>query len=419
MTMLAVAPELQALLNSSDQFIMADLYSVTLAAGGVLRWTSADIDLAIEGHVFSSVVQVKRDKIKVSVGLEVDTLNLTVYPDESTVIDGTPFVAAVRAGALDGAVVLLERAFFTPVDWEAFAPYIIVDAAGNIEIDSQGNQLTGATAPSRIPTPDYVGKITRFIGLVSDIEQFTGTEVPITVKSYLELLNVNMPRNIYQPTCRRTLFDAGCALVKNSGAWHSDNVAVTYGGSKGVVMAVLPQATSAATGNLLNYPIGTGDGTKTSFTVALPHAPNGVSGVYFNGGRTLMVTSNGVQQTIGYGQTLQGTDATIEFELAPDNGTVITADFPYSISGYYDLGTVTFTSGANAGQSRTIKQCLQGIGGFASISFALPLPCEPVVGDLFSIYAGCDKQQTTCAGKFSNLANFSAEPYVPVPETVY
>lgn len=80
--------------------------------------------------------------------------------------------------------------------------------------------------------------------------------------------------------------------------------------------------------------------------------------------------------------------------------------------GYFDLGTLTFTSGANNGLSATVKQYLS-----TSVYFNRPLLFVPSNGDTFSIYPGCDKQQATCSGKFSNLANFKGFPYVPAPET--
>lgn len=34
-------------------------------------------------------------------------------------------------------------------------------------------------------------------------------------------------------------------------------------------------------------------------------------------------------------------------------------------------------------------------------------------GDAFTIYPGCDKQQSTCSAKFNNLIHFRGFPYVP------
>jgi uncharacterized phage protein (TIGR02218 family) len=38
-------------------------------------------------------------------------------------------------------------------------------------------------------------------------------------------------------------------------------------------------------------------------------------------------------------------------------------------------------------------------------------------GDSFSIYPGCDKQQSTCQNKFANLINFRRFPYIPENST--
>lgn len=82
-------------------------------------------------------------------------------------------------------------------------------------------------------------------------------------------------------------------------------------------------------------------------------------------------------------------------------------------AGFFSLGTITFTSGANAGVSRTVK--VYGNGG---ITLLQPLPAQLAIGDAFSIVPGCDGLQATCSGKFNNLARFKGQPYIPKPETV-
>ena len=63
------------------------------------------------------------------------------------------------------------------------------------------------------------------------------------------------------------------------------------------------------------------------------------------------------------------------------------------------------------GQSYAIKS--QGGGTFALL---VPLPALPAIGDTLTVYPGCDKTKTTCAGKFGNLVHFQGQPYIPVPE---
>ncbi len=82
-------------------------------------------------------------------------------------------------------------------------------------------------------------------------------------------------------------------------------------------------------------------------------------------------------------------------------------------AGYYTYGTVTFTTGLNTGISRTIMSH----GQADRFYFSDPWPNTPVVGDVFSVWPGCDKRMSTCSGTFSNLARFRGQPYIPSPET--
>jgi len=82
--------------------------------------------------------------------------------------------------------------------------------------------------------------------------------------------------------------------------------------------------------------------------------------------------------------------------------------------GYFDNGQLVFTSGANNGHTVAVKKYLNSGG---TVYFVVPLPALPNTGDTFTIYPGCDKTQSTCNTKFSNLANYGGFPYVPVPET--
>ena len=79
---------------------------------------------------------------------------------------------------------------------------------------------------------------------------------------------------------------------------------------------------------------------------------------------------------------------------------------------YFDNGQLLFTSGANSGLVKAIRQYIGGV-----LFFNSPLPSVPNPGDTFTAYPGCDKTQATCTNKFNNLANFEGFPYVPAPET--
>lgn len=93
------------------------------------------------------------------------------------------------------------------------------------------------------------------------------------------------------------------------------------------------------------------------------------------------------------------------------------------VSGYFKYGVLTFTSGANNGVQGPVNSFTQSSGGAFAMRF--PFPVAPSIGDTFSVYPGCDKQQGTCSNAstsvgapFNNLAHFAGQPYIPVPETI-
>lgn len=276
---------LKNFLAQNTKFIVADLYTFTLANGaGVLRYTPFDMDLTIGGVTWSTGGPViTRDGIKTNVGLDVKSMDLEITPRSTSLVNGVPWLVALRLGAFDGCYVLLERTI--------------------------------------MPTPGDVslGKYWKFSGFMADAEG-DRLVMKATIRSREEAFNRLFPASIFQPGCRHTLYDSGCTLSKNS----------------------FKSSTTTTAGS-----------TKTKLNCGLAQA-----------------------------------------------------------SGYFTLGTITFTSGANAGISRSVKSYTPGV-----IGLALALPNTPANGDGFDAFAGCDKQQGTCDAKFANLVNFSAEPYVPSPET--
>jgi hypothetical protein len=190
--MKTASPALLALLNDSTQFLMADLLTFTLTNGLVLRFTSADIPVTFEGNVYaggSGSPLIKRDRTRTVLGLEVDSCNFKINADSTHTINGVPFLDAALRGYFDGASVLLTRAFF--------------DAT---TISDLGDGFSGGFSA------EPVGAAHLFGGKISDCRA-QRTELQLTAKSDLEILDVKFPRNVYQSGCSRTLFDAGCGLL--------------------------------------------------------------------------------------------------------------------------------------------------------------------------------------------------------------
>ena len=78
-------------------------------------------------------------------------------------------------------------------------------------------------------------------------------------------------------------------------------------------------------------------------------------------------------------------------------------------SGWFALGLVEWTSGANVGRSIHIKS--QSTSG--AIELWLPPGKAIQVGDSFIARAGCDKRFETCREKFSNAVNFRGFHLMP------
>jgi len=229
----ASAGALAALL-ATRSFVFADLYTFTTMNGGpVLRYAAADLDIALGGNTWlhtgpafdqdASSGSSPRGHWKV--GLDVDSWNVVVaprltdpiagvaYPDQ---IAGQPWLQAVRGGALDGATVSVDRAYLAA--WP-----------------------TGPTAFSLPAAP--VGVINIFTGRVAAVD-VSRTQVGIAINSHLELLDISMPRRVFQAPCQHTLFDVGCTLTA---AGHAVSGTVAAGSTQSVIHATIPAPPGSGT----------------------------------------------------------------------------------------------------------------------------------------------------------------------------
>ena len=86
-------------------------------------------------------------------------------------------------------------------------------------------------------------------------------------------------------------------------------------------------------------------------------------------------------------------------------------------AGWFTSGTLTWTSGANAG--RVTEVLAHGLDGSIATLTLLEAPVRPTAeGDSFIARAGCDKRITTCSAKFANVANFRGFPNIPGQDAV-
>ena len=86
-------------------------------------------------------------------------------------------------------------------------------------------------------------------------------------------------------------------------------------------------------------------------------------------------------------------------------------------AGWFAFGTLTWTSGANAG--RITEVLAHGLTGSLAALTLLEAPIRALApGDSFVARAGCDKRIETCAAKFANVVNFRGFPHVPGQDAV-
>ncbi len=205
--MKTTSPALQALIFSG-QFFDVTHYTITLKNGTVLRYAAADFNIYVPlfgpstpyvgtWYGDNTVPLVDPEDSQGSnahwkIGLDVDQWSLTVMPREIDVLTGTPWpdtisgvpwLAAAANGLLDGAQILVFRSYFA--------------------------------APPQQPIPvvgaQPVGKLVIFSGIVGSVE-VEPDRVILTADDMRSLLNVQMPRLLYQAGCNHILFDSYCGL---------------------------------------------------------------------------------------------------------------------------------------------------------------------------------------------------------------
>lgn len=175
-----VPPALAALFDSGVKLVKADVYTITLTGGQVFRWTDFDRIVSVDGTTWLLGPGIGSSKLKMSAGLEVDTLTLNLNAGAGQTINSLPFMAFLNGGGFDGATVQA---------WRVFAA----------EADSA-----------------WVGKLHRFTGKVSDIDRPSRLDASVSVRSLFELLNASLPGSVYQESCANSVYNSPCGLNRAS-----------------------------------------------------------------------------------------------------------------------------------------------------------------------------------------------------------
>jgi uncharacterized phage protein (TIGR02218 family) len=246
-----VPSQLLSVLNANTAFLLADLYTITLLDGTVLRWTTCDIALVLAGQTYTpqgtnGVPLLKRNGWECATGLQIGSLDLSLLCGDTATLNGSPLVLEAYNGAFDNAAVVLQRAFM--LTW---------------------GQLNGGAVPV-------------FTGVVAS-QDIQSAQVDLKINDALNRLTVQMPRNLFLPLCTHLLYDAGCTVSKAANTFN-----LTMGASptvntlqasvstgqpagtfeSGVLVVTSGKAAGARRG------VRTFDGTTFTLSTPLPAAPS-------------------------------------------------------------------------------------------------------------------------------------------------
>lgn len=184
-----VAQDIRDLLFTK-QFVFADLFTLHTKYDDKLRYCTAQKDVNIfpldeptpvlRRNYSASGLKIQGLILKIGTGVEVDEQEATLQYDTNLTYKGLKIQDALRLSRFDGTRIRRDR---------VYAPYWGAPWLGGV-------QMFGG----RLSTIDNIGRIS----------------ASLKVKSDLLLLNVSMPRNLFQPSCLHTIFDPGCTLNRAS-----------------------------------------------------------------------------------------------------------------------------------------------------------------------------------------------------------
>ena len=177
-----------AALQSSRELAFADCFTLVLADGTTARYTNAQYPVSVPQSGAPALVFAAGDiligglKLKQTVGVDIDEQQVDIAFKPTSTIAGLPWPVAVREGRFDGATFDRARVVMT--------------------------------APGMAPIANAL--VTMFHGEVATIDNIGRLTCRMTVKSMLNKLAIDMPRDIWQPSCLNTLYDGLCGLSKSA-----------------------------------------------------------------------------------------------------------------------------------------------------------------------------------------------------------
>ena len=179
--MKSVASPLQTVISAGTKECLGiDLYKLTLQSSLILRWSGGDVGVSYGGNLFAKGPMIKRDKIKLAMGLQTSTMALTLTSrGAADQVAGYELFDAINREMLSGADLELKVGYYLP-----------------------GN-------------PTILDAVTRFVGRLGTA-RMSAAGAKFQVVSPLILLDRAFPANTYTPYCSNSVYDGNCQLNRAS-----------------------------------------------------------------------------------------------------------------------------------------------------------------------------------------------------------
>lgn len=195
--------DLIALLASGVPMWKVDLFAIgPLLNGSFIYACNADGPIIFGGNSYQPATfgSWQRDSIVVKIGLDSNSTRLTVFCDND---NATVFFPGTSQGCLMLDGIKFGLLGMAPVT--IYTSYAPKSGPFGVTVGSTGGSLVE----------------TKFVGQVANVEQVGLTKGVIAVQDMLYLLNIQVPRMIFQASCSNVLYDPKCTL--NSAAFTRNN----------------------------------------------------------------------------------------------------------------------------------------------------------------------------------------------------
>lgn len=351
--MITVSAALKAHLASETQ-TTALLWKVILTNATTLGFTNHDQDIVFGGVTYASATGYSRSDIPTGAALEVDALEVQGFLTSPSITE-----ADLAAGIWDFAAVKISLVNY--------------------------KDLTMGELIYRVGT---LGEVTLERGKFK-------AELRGKTQAYTRIIGQNT-----SPSCRTTLGSSLCTVNLTPFTVTSTLTGV---GADNRTLYDTARTELGPTGGISITGITRANPGVVTLASAVPWAvgtPVTISGVV---GMLQVNTVTTVRNPSG--STFALPVDTSAFSAYVSGGTVTPLG---ANSGYFDNGVITFTSGLNNGLRMEVASYVPG-----QIILELPMPYALAIGNTYSMHAGCDYSFATCRDRFTNVANFRGEPYIP------